>query len=137
MATPVTSVLGWVPFPSLQTSALLCRAPDFSNHADHLQYYSRNPGNLAGTSATPSNRGITGWAGRIPRQSPGWLPPGLKTRESVDNQCADRLGRLRVRRILVGLILALSLGVLIPAVISAPAFAGRGDMDSFGAAVRD
>ena len=37
----------------------------------------------------------------------------------------------------MGLLLALSLGVLFPAVMSAPAFAGRGDMDSFGAAVRN
>src|SRR3989304_10424581 len=79
MAPPVPSVPGWVPFPSLQTSPLLCRAPDFSNHADYLQYYSRNPGNLAGTSATPSNPGHNGVGRADPAPTP-WVaaPPGHK-----------------------------------------------------------
>jgi hypothetical protein len=35
-----------------------------------------------------------------------------------------------MRRILAALLLALTLGVLVPA--AGPAFAGRGDVDSFG-----
>ncbi len=37
-----------------------------------------------------------------------------------------------MRRILAALLLALTLGVLVPTVATGPAFAGRGDVDSFG-----
>ena len=36
----------------------------------------------------------------------------------------------------MGLLLALSLGMLVPLLASSPAFAGRGDTDFFGAAAR-
>jgi hypothetical protein len=42
-----------------------------------------------------------------------------------------------VRRILVGFLLALSLGMLVPALFSSPALAGRGDQDFFGGVARE
>ncbi len=41
-----------------------------------------------------------------------------------------------MRRILAGLLLALSLGLLLPAFMPAASYAGRGDADGYGMASR-